>query len=107
MNKMLIGLVAIILAAGLSAFAIHSNKVQHQSELASLYWYEVTYDEDFPEGVIMNSGDVRFGGVGQTESYADANDGCSGTTKHCLRGFAAPLSSFPSTDAPTSATTKN
>ncbi len=107
MKKFIIGFFAIIMAAGLTAFAITSNKVQGQPELTNLYWYEVTYDEDFPDGVIMSSTAERFGGVSQTQSYADANDGCIGTVKHCLRGFASPLPSFPSTATPADATTKN
>ncbi len=107
MKKFLFGLLALILAAGITAFAISSKDPAKGSAFTNLYWYEVTYDEDFPDGVIESSSDIMFSGVAQPKPYADANDGCSGTVKHCLRGFSSPLVSFPSINAPADATTKN
>lgn len=105
MKKYLLGIVAIVLAIGLSAFG--TSHQANDKGLTSYVWYLTTYNDDFPSGAILSSGDVRFGGAMQTQTYADANDGCSGTVKHCFRGYPNSLSSFPSTAAPASTTTKN
>jgi len=107
MKKYFMSFVVMIMAAGLTAFAVTSKKVPADSKLTSLYWYAVTYNATYPNGIVMSSSDIRFGGAPQTQPYADANDGCSGVNKHCIRGFSSTLGSFPNTSAPVDVTTKN
>ena len=106
MKKYFMGF-AVLLMAGLTAFAVNLKKAPASSGQANFYWYAVTYTDDFPNGAVLNSSDIRFSGVAETQPYADANDGCSGSVKHCLRGFSSTLSSFPSIASPNSTTTKN
>lgn len=106
MKKYFMGFV-ILLMAGLTAFSVNLKKVPTDPKLTSLYWYVVTYDAGNPNGIVMSSSDIRFGGAPQTQPYADANDGCTGTIKHCLRGFSSTLSSFPNASSPVLVTTKN
>lgn len=98
---------AVLLMAGLSAFTVNSKKAPVKAGLTDYYWYAVTYNEDHPNGAVMSSGDIRFSGVQQSQGYANANDGCSGAAKDCLRGFTSTISSFPSELPPGSTTTKN
>jgi hypothetical protein len=97
----------VLLAAGLAAFAFNPRKTTPGPKQANLYWYTVTYNTSYPSGVILSSADIRFSGVARTQASADANDGCSGTVKQCLRGFSSTLASFPNTTSPVSTTTKN
>lgn len=107
MKKYFMGFV-VLLMAGLTAFSVNVKKVAAaEPGQANYYWYAVTYNVDHPDGAVLNSGDIRFSGVAQTQTYANANDGCSGTAKDCLRGFSSTLSSFPSEMTPNSSTTKN
>lgn len=106
MKKYLMGFV-VLLMAGLTAFTINVRTEPAKAGLTNYYWYAVTYNADHPNGAILNSGDIRFSGVQESQTFANANDGCSGTAKDCLRGFTSTLSSFPSEMAPGSTTTKN
>jgi hypothetical protein len=106
MKKYLMGFV-VLLMAGLTAFSVNLKKEPASTNLDTFYWYAVTYNASHPDGAVLSSADSRFSGVEQTQTYADSNDGCSGTAKDCLRGFSSPLSSFPSEIAPNSITTKN
>ena len=107
MKKYLVGLFTIVLGIGINTFGTRSHPKADDKNLTSYYWYITTYNPDFPDGAIINSSDLQFSGVAETQPYADANDGCSGSIKHCLRGFSSMLSSFPSTATPASTTTKN
>lgn len=107
MKKYFMGFL-VFLMAGLTAFTVNVKKASASAPgQANFYWYAVTYNVDHPDGAVLSSGDIRFSGVAQTQSYANSNDGCSGTVKHCLRGFSSTLSSFPSEMTPNSTTTKN
>jgi len=107
MKKYLLGIIAVVVAIGATAFTKEIKKEKTTPAVTDLYWYTVTYNEDFPNGAVMSSSDIRFSGVPQTQTYANANDGCSGTAIHCLRGFSSTLASFPNASSPVNTTTKN
>lgn len=77
MKKYLLGIIAVVAAIGFSSF----TKEEKKSADDIYYFYMV--DEN---GVIQAGTPVQFGGQ-VTLSYANANDGCTGSTAHCLRGF--------------------
>lgn len=93
MKKYFSGVIGIVFALTLIAFQGMSNSATTDDE--EYFWYTVTYDEDNPTGAILSPSDIRFSGLAQTETYADLNDGCSGTTQHCLRGFTSQLTTNP------------
>lgn len=74
------GFIAVVLAIGFSAFT-GTNK-QNADDV--YYFYVVDGN-----GIIPSGSSVQFGGT-KTLAYANANDGCSGTTSDCMRGFLAP-----------------
>lgn len=79
-------MVAVVFAFANSAFNVDESKQ------TTYYWYRLNAAGQIP------AGSVQFGGVKQTTTHADANDGCDGTSAlDCLRGFSAPITTFPST----------
>lgn len=94
MKKSIIPLLSFALMFALAALnsAFISQKTEGAQDM--LYWYAVSYENN-DDGQIESPSDIRFGGVARTPSYADMNDGCAGSGEHCLRGFAAPLSTNP------------
>ncbi len=105
--KKLLGIIAVVLAIATSAFTVIEKNTDNGTSLDNFYWYTVTYDVNHPGGAVISAGDASFSGIVQTESYANANDGCSGTSKDCLRGFSSVLTSFPNEMIPDAVTTKN
>lgn len=84
--------IGLVLSVGTTAFkATASNNPNDPT----YYWYRVN-----ASGEIVN-GSIQFSGAMKTVTYADANDGCSGTPADCLRGFSSPIPSgnFPTDDA--------
>ncbi|HLP37021.1 hypothetical protein [Lacibacter sp.] len=77
MKKYLLGIIAVIAAITFSSFT------QEEKKPADDIYYFYMVDEN---GVIPAGASVQFGGQ-VTLSYANANDGCTGSTNHCLRGF--------------------
>ena len=96
MKKYVLGLVAIVLAIGFSAFT--AKKKQPADDV--YYFYIVDSN-----GIIPSGSSVQFGGT-KTLAYADANDGCSGSVNDCLRGFLTQPS-LPTSDPGDVRTKKN
>jgi hypothetical protein len=85
---LLLPIAAIVLLLVGSAFA---GKPEASTTNTQLYWYEVTYDSQNPNGIIQSQSDF----VGQ-DTRANVSSYCDpGNTIDCLRGFSAPLMSFP------------
>ena len=86
--KMILPIIAFGLALFASAFTTQRKNVQ---KFNSLYWYEVTYDQDHPNGVILSSADFYV-----QDEKANVTSPCSsGSTLDCLRGFSTAISTFP------------
>ena len=96
MKKYLLGFIAVVMAVGFSSF----EKENKQRKDDVYYFYIVDGNGTIPFG-----SSVQFGGT-KTLAYADANDGCSGATNDCLRGFLTPPS-LPTSDAGDVRTKKN
>jgi len=86
--KMVLPIVAFALALLASAFTTQKKNAQ---KFNPLYWYEVTYDQDHPNGVIMSSSDFLV----QDEKANVTSPCASGSTLDCLRGFSTSISTFP------------
>jgi hypothetical protein len=95
MKKSIIPMLAVIIAVGASAFTTVKN--HNHKKLASLYWYEVTYDAAHPGGTIASSSDFYT----QSEKSQVISPCDAGTAKDCLRGFVSPLTSYPNNAAGT------
>lgn len=81
---------ALLLALIASAFTGKPDATTAQEDV--LYWYTVTYDQQHPNGIIESSDDL----VAQDEKSNVTGLCPSGSAIDCLRGFAQPLSTFPS-----------
>ncbi|MFY7839208.1 MAG: hypothetical protein ACOVP7_02980 [Lacibacter sp.] len=77
MKKYLLGIIAVVAAIGFSSFT-----TKDKQPADDIYYFYVVDDN----GVIPAGSSVQFGGQ-VTLSYANANDGCTGSTNHCMRGF--------------------
>jgi len=86
--KLILPVIAFAIALVASAFTVQKHNAQ---KLNSLYWYEVTYDQDHPSGVIASSADFYV----QDEKTNVTSPCTSGSTLDCLRGFSSQLTSFP------------
>jgi uncharacterized protein YxeA len=95
MKKQLLGIFAIIIAIGASAFTTNHNT--NHKKTAALYWYDVTYDTMHPGGYIQNADDFYV----QSEKSQVASPCPTGTAKDCLRGFSSALTSYPDNSAGT------
>lgn len=62
-----------------------------------LYWYQVTYNAEHMSGAVL-SADAY---VDEGEKEEISSPCAPGNQRDCLRGFAAPLSSFPAEDTGT------
>ncbi|MBL7739088.1 MAG: hypothetical protein JNK14_07705 [Chitinophagaceae bacterium] len=104
MKNYLFGLLALVLAIGFSSFTVDNKNKNAPFEVYE--WYEVTYDGQY-ESTGAATSNLVFSA--QTKNYAESNDGCSGSGRHCLRGFLSTNipASFPSTDTPDETTPKN
>lgn len=91
-------IVSLTLVFAMSSF---ENKDQSAAE-TPLYWYRVDATNQIP-----SSSAIEFGGTKRTKTYADANDMCSGSNFHCLRGFENQLTSFPTAATGIEQTLKN
>jgi len=80
MKKYFLGIIAAVMAIAFSSFAAENSKPTDDM----YYFYVVDANGEIP----ANSS-VQFGGQ-VTLGFADANDGCSGSSKDCLRGFTTP-----------------
>ncbi|MDQ3683719.1 MAG: hypothetical protein M3352_11720 [Bacteroidota bacterium] len=90
MKKIIFPIIAVAVIIGFSAFSIGKPS---KSPNMSLHWYEVTYNEQYPDGVILELEDFYVQAEkGQVTSPCDA-----GTNLDCLRGFSSPISSVPNT----------
>ena len=92
MKKYLLGIFAIVLAIGFSAFTT-SNTAKKDSKMVNYYWYQV-------EGGQISESDPVF----ETEvsrAYAVENGPClTGTDADCLWAFDELITSFPVTSDP-------
>lgn len=80
--KNLLGIFAVVVAIGLSAF---TAKKSVQNNLAILDWYQVTYDAQHPNGYIPDASAFYV-----TDEKANVSSPCDlGTVKDCLRGFSS------------------
>jgi hypothetical protein len=78
MKKYFLGLIAVILIAGASAFV----KSKTNAPLAVYHWYYVN-----ASGVVVSGSDA-FSGTPETQAFANANPPCpTGNTSDCIRGF--------------------
>jgi hypothetical protein len=92
--------VAVLLAVAASAFTLTTTKATvktNHKHAPDLYWYEVTYDATHPSGDIPSSSAFYV----QAEKDQVTSPCDAGTVKDCLRGFTAPLTSFPNNSAGT------
>jgi hypothetical protein len=90
--KLVLPVLAFAVAILASAFTMQKKNAQ---KLNPLYWYEVTYDQDHPNGVIMSSGDLLT-----QDEKANVTSPCpSGASLDCLRGFSSQITSFPSSSS--------
>lgn len=96
MKKYLLGIIAIVLAAGLSSFTADPK---HDSD--DVYYFYIVNSN----GVIPEGASVQFGGT-VSLAYADLNDGCSGSGNDCMRGFLTQPS-LPTSASGNVQTTKN
>lgn len=80
MKKYLLGIIAAVMAIGFSSFTGENSKATD----TEYYFYVVDANGEIPAG-----SSVKFGSP-VTLGFADANDGCAGTAKDCLRGFITP-----------------
>ncbi|GEM_PF-2639916 len=62
-----------------------------------LYWYQVTYNAEHMGGAVLNADAY----VDEGEKEEISSPCAPGNQRDCLRGFAAPLSSFPAEDTGT------
>jgi hypothetical protein len=79
MKKYLLGIFAVILAIGFSAFTTKKNK-----NADNTYYFYTVVNGEIPSGA-----SVMFGGP-VTLAAADIADNCEGSNTHCLRGFVSP-----------------
>jgi hypothetical protein len=82
-------LLAVLVISLASAFTL-KKKAPAANQL---YWYTVTYDAGNPNGIIQASTD--FFTQDSRDNLIPPCD--AGVNKDCLRGFSAPLTSFPAT----------
>lgn len=84
MKKYLMGIVAILLAAGISAFSKPAAKEEPKKGLTSYYWFRVAAgDGDLSS--LSNSNVTAYMGFSATPPTS----GCSGTGFNCIVGFNA------------------
>lgn len=86
--NLLFPILAFAIAIFASAFTAPRNAPK---KLSFLYWYEVTYDLDHPDGAILSSSDFLV-----QDDKSNVTSPCpSGSTKDCLRGFSSQITTFP------------
>ena len=78
MKKHLLGVFAVILAVGASAFTTTSTV---SSNTTGYFWYQPD-----ASGIVYPNTEL-FSNMAADKSTADANDGCEGTGAECIRGF--------------------
>ncbi len=90
MKKYILSTVAALIIVAISAFTIQSQKPAS----ATYYWYEVDATGQ------IQSGSEAYSGQKVDMQHANDNLPCPvGSTTDCVRGFSAPLTSFPSSAA--------
>ena len=90
MKKYIVGLFALILGVGLSAFTASESKrlaPGGNKNTETFFWYHV----DALGNALVNS--PAFEGAEVTQEYADINSGCTqGNNADCIRGYDSQLS---------------
>jgi hypothetical protein len=87
MKKYLLGVIAILIGVGLSAFTNQTKHTKSSKSFDSFYWY-------FVDDVSTDSkaSSPAFGGALTTQSDAETHTPCDvGSNRDCIRGYTSQL----------------